>query len=678
MALPSGGTSSRVSRVSRLEPPIEAKLTRALEPSRRLAISAVSPSVDGDFTVKRIVGDVLMIEADIVCDGHGLIAAAALIRHGRTREWQRVPMSPLGNDRYRAERLLGERGAYEFFVEAWLDTYGAFARDLEKKRIAGVAGPLDLEEGRKRIATARDAANGSRREALEAILGGLDVLTDGERALLLAAKETLTAMAAVDTKPFLTHSQTVRVEAERKRAIFGNWYEIFPRSQTDSAKRHGTFKNVAERLPQIAAMGFDVLYLTPIHPIGTTNRKGRNNALSADRNDPGSPWAIGSPDGGHDAVHPELGTLDDFKKLIAEARRHGIEIALDFAIQCSPDHPWLKEHPEWFDWRADGSIKFAENPPKKYEDIVNVDFYAPKATPALWLALRDIVLFWMSQGVRIFRVDNPHTKPFPFWQWLIADVRAREPDVVFLSEAFSRPKIMHQLAKLGFNQSYTYFTWRNTKRELTEYMTELTTPPVADFFRPNFFVNTPDIDPIFLQSGARAAFLIRAALAATLSGSWGVYSGFELCEHEPLSGREEYKNSEKYEIKVRDWAQPESITSEITALNILRLRETALQSHLGLTFYNAFNDNVLYFAKHARDHDDRILVIVSLDPFNAQECDFEIPLWEWNLPDHESLDVEDLLFGYRFTWHGKIQHIRLETGAPYRIWRIRPTGHGGA
>jgi starch synthase (maltosyl-transferring) len=416
-------------------------------------------------------------------------------------------------------------------------------------------------------------------------------------------------------------------------------------------------------------MGFDVLYLTPIHPIGRTNRKGRNNALRAEPGDPGSSYAIGSEAGGHDAIHPQLGTLEDFRALNSAARAAGMELALDIAVQMSPDHPWLKQHPKWFRRRPDGSMRYAENPPKKYEDIVNPDFYADQA---LWVALRDVFLHWASEGVRIFRVDNPHTKPLPFWEWLIPEVRARHPDVIFLAEAFTRPKLMYQLGKIGFSESYTYFTWRNTKRELTQYMTELSTRPVSDFFRPHFFVNTPDINPPFLQTGGRPAFLIRAALAATLSGLWGVYSGFEICEAEPLPGREEYKDSEKYELKWRDFSVPGNITTEIAQLNTLRRAEPHLQSHLGVTFYNARNENILYYGKTASGRRDRILVAVSLDPHRAQECDFEIPLWEWELLDHESLAVEDLLHGHKFTWTGKIQHMRLEPSAPYAIWRIQP------
>jgi starch synthase (maltosyl-transferring) len=430
---------------------------------------------------------------------------------------------------------------------------------------------------------------------------------------------------------------------------------------------------VIGQLPRIAAMGFDVLYMPPIHPIGGTNRKGRNNALKAEKTDPGSTYAIGSREGGHDSLHPELGTLDDFRALVAACADQGIEIAMDFAVQMSPDHPWLSEHPDWFAKRPDGSIRFAENPPKKYEDIVNPDFYSG---PALWNALRDVLLHWIAQGVRTFRVDNPHTKPTSFWEWLIADIRSAHPDVIFLAEAFTRPKRMYQLAKAGFSQSYSYFTWRNTKRELTEYFTELSTPPVSDFFRANLFVNTPDINPYFLQTGGRAAFLIRAALAATLSGLWGMYSGYELCEAEALPGREEYQNSEKYELKHRDFNAAGNIAAEISQLNALRKKIPHLQSHLGITFYNAFDENILYFAKMAPGRTDRVLVAVNLDPHNAHACNFELPLWEWGLPDVGELEVEDLLHDYHFIWRGKIQRMELTPAHPYAIWRVQPRSGG--
>ncbi len=398
------------------------------------------------------------------------------------------------------------------------------------------------------------------------------------------------------------------VDADRPIASFASWYELFPRSQGAlSEDHHGNFDDVISRLPAIRDMGFDVLYFPPIHPIGKTNRKGRNNSLTAAENDPGSPYAIGSAEGGHDAIHAELGTLADFTRMLAAASDNGLEVALDFAVQCSPDHPWLREHPEWFQWRADGSLRHAENPPKKYEDIVNVDFYAADGgahgpvAPALWLALRDIMLFWIGHGIRIFRVDNPHTKPLSFWQWLISEVRGKNPDVIFLAEAFTRPKVMARLAKIGYNQSYTYFTWRETKDELTQYLDELNAQPLREFFRPHFFVNTPDINPRFLQRSGRAGFVIRAALAGFLSGLWGMYSGFELCEAAAVQDgdrtKEEYLDSEKYQIRVRSWQQPGNIVSEIALINRIRRAAPALHSHLGLKFHRADNEQILFFTK---------------------------------------------------------------------------------
>ncbi|HLY06780.1 MAG TPA: alpha-1,4-glucan--maltose-1-phosphate maltosyltransferase [Rhizomicrobium sp.] len=639
----------------------------------RIVIANVTPCVAGGrFPARRIVGERLTVEADIFTDGHPLLAAELSWRAEDERNWGRTRLAPLDNDRWRGTFDLPRIGRFRFVLSAWIDSYGGFVRDLMRKRDAGQDLELEAEEGLAHLKSVRARAGGAALTALDKLIAAFSELSSDDRVALLAAPETLEIVARADERHFLTRSQSCFVEVERQAARFASWYELFPRSQTESPARSGTFRDVIARLPAIAEMGFDVLYMTPIHPIGRTHRKGRNNALVAGAGDPGSTYAIGGPEGGHDAIHPELGSIEDFRALVLAAHGHGMEIALDFAVQCSRDHPWLAEHKGWFAWRPDGSIHFAENPPKKYEDIVNIDFYGAEAVPGAWLALRDIVLHWIDAGVRIFRVDNPHTKPFPFWEWMIADVRARHPNTIFLSEAFTRPKIMYRLAQLGFSQSYTYFTWRNTKRELTEYLTELTQPPVSDFFRPHFFVNTPDINPYFLQTSGRSGFLIRAALAATLSGLWGMYSGFELCEAEPLPGREEYMDSEKYEIKPRDWKAPGNIIAEITALNRLRREEPALQSHLGLAFYNAFNDNLLYYGKSAPGHRDRILVAVNLDPHNAQEADFEIPLWEWGLSDDQSLECEDLLDGRRWVWQGKIQHMRLTPDAPYAIWRVRP------
>ena len=658
--------------------PIERPATTAT----RIAIEAIAPAVpDGDYAVKRVVGEAVTVSADIVADGHEVLAASLLWRAADDPVWQRVPMLLVDNDRWSADFTPARIGPYRYTVEAWWDVWGTFRHDLHAKHAAGVPVALEQEEGRRMIEEAAQRAEGAQRQALLTVLEQMETADDEARVAVLLSDAARAAMQAVDPQDFLTrHAPPLAVDVDRPQAAFASWYELFPRSVTHDPARHGTFNDVIGRLPAIRAMGFDVLYFPPIHPIGHTNRKGRNNALRATQDDVGSPYAIGSEEGGHDAIHPQLGTLEDFCRLVAAARAHGLEIALDFAIQCSPDHPWLKQHPDWFRWRPDGSLRYAENPPKKYEDIVNPDFYAPVALPALWHALRDVVRYWIDQGVRIFRVDNPHTKPLPFWRWMIADIRDRHPDVVFLAEAFTRPKVMYRLAKVGFTQSYTYFTWRNTKQEITEYLTELTTAPVSDFFRPNFFVNTPDINPIFLQTSGRAGFLIRAALATMLSGLWGMYSGFEICEAAPLPGREEYLDAEKYEIRVRDYDAPGNITAEIAALNRIRRAHPALQTHLGLSFYNAFNDQIVLFGKRVPNEDatgagEMILVAVSFDPHGAQEADIEIPLWEFDQPDSGALDATDLMRGHRFTWHGKTQHIRLDPAdLPFAIWQVTLSG----
>jgi starch synthase (maltosyl-transferring) len=654
--------------------PVRHRLVRDqdLDPQRlaatRIAIEAIQPRVpDGAFAVKRVVGESVTVNADIIADGHDVLAAAVLWRAEDETDWHRVAMQPIVNDRWEASFRPARIGRHHFTVQAWWDAWETFRHDLSAKHAAGQPVNLEIEEGCHII----EAAAG--RAGVAARIRSQD--TVGQIALLLA-QETAEAMHAADERPFATeYTPAVPLDVDRPQAGFASWYEMCPRSATDDPERHGTFDDVIARLPAIRSMGFDVLYFPPIHPIGTTNRKGRNNALRAEPDDPGSPYAIGGSEGGHDALHPALGKLEDFRRLVAAAKDNGLEVALDFAIQCSPDHPWLREHPDWFRWRHDGSIRFAENPPKKYEDIVNPDFYAKAAMPALWLALRDVIQFWVNQGVRIFRVDNPHTKPLPFWHWMIADIRGRHPDVIFLSEAFTRPKLMYRLAKVGFTQSYTYFTWRNTKHEIIEYLTELNASPVREFFRPNFFVNTPDINPPFLQTSGRPGFLIRAALACTLSGLWGMYSGFEVCEAAPLPGREEYLDSEKYQIRVRDFAASGNIVAEISALNRIRRAHPALQSHLGVTFYPAFNDQVLLYGKRTPGGREMILVAVSLDPRNVQEAAIEVPLWEWGLQDHESLAASCLMRGHRFVWTGKQQRIRLDPAdLPFAIWQVAPLG----
>jgi starch synthase (maltosyl-transferring) len=664
------GRAADVVRQARTSDAVETALAAA-----RVAIETVTPCVDNAaFAVKRVVGAELTVQADIICDGHGALAADLLWKPADATEWCRIPMRLIGNDRWEGTAWPRQVGRHVFTVEAWYDEWQSFREDLTKRIAAGQDVSLELEEGRRLLLRIAEQGRGVAAPPLRALASSLADGSGEERLRLILSDAAKSAVDEAGLRPFVSrYEPAIPVDVDRPQAAFGSWYEMFPRSATDRASRHGSFADVVARLPAIRDLGFDVLYFPPIHPIGHTNRKGRNNSLTCEPDDPGSPYAIGSADGGHDAIHPLLGTFDDFTRLVSAARDFGMEIALDYAVQCSPDHPWLRQHPDWFRYRLDGSVRYAENPPKKYEDIVNVEFYNDGSAGGVWTALRDIVLFWIAHGVRIFRVDNPHTKPLPFWEWMIADVRAQAPDVIFLSEAFTRPKMMYRLAKIGFTQSYTYFTWRNGKQEITDYLTELTSPSVRDFFRPNFFVNTPDINPIFLQTSGRAGFLIRAALATTLSGLWGMYSGFELCESAPLPDREEYLDAEKYEIRPRDFTAPGNIVSEITALNRLRKLHPALQTHLDLRFYNAFNDQVLLYGKGDPRLGEMILAAVSLDPHHPQVTDFEIPLWEWGLPDDGSLAVEDLLRGHRFVWTGKMQNVLLDpTDLPYRLWRISP------
>ncbi len=642
--------------------PAASALAAAASP--RIGIEAIAPAVDaGRFAAKRLIGETVTVGCDLVCDGHDKLAAMLLWRPAEAEVWSQIPLQPLGNDRWSAAFPLQRLGRHFYCIEAWRDAFASYRDELEKKHAAGLDLTLELEEGRLQVARAADRAGGGLRQTAAQLADA-----DGAGRLhILLASDTTRLMTAADDRPFRARSAAIPVDAERPAAAFAAWYELFPRNC-------GGFRGVIEQLPHIQAMGFDVLYLPPIHPIGRTNRKGRNNSLEPSAADPGSPYAIGAEAGGHDALEPGLGTLEDFAELRGAAARHGLEVAIDFAIQCSPDHPWLRQHPEWFDWRPDGSLRYAENPPKKYQDIVNVDFYGAGAIPSLWLAWRDVVRFWCGQGLRIFRVDNPHTKPLPFWEWLIADIHAEHPDAIFLAEAFTRPKVMYRLGKLGFTQSYSYFTWRNTKAEIAQYLGELATDDIAAVYRPNFFVNTPDINPPFLQTGGRAAHLIRAALAATTGALWGVFQGFELCDATALPGREEYLDSDKYEIRHRPQRAPGDIVDEISRLNAIRRANPALQRQTGIAFHHAFNDQVLWFRREDATRDNILLVGISLDPHQPQQASVELPLWEWGLPDGASLDVEDLMHGHRFIWHGKQQVLRFDPATPFGIWRVRPAG----
>lgn len=647
--------------------------------SKRIAIEGVDPEIDGGrFSAKAVVDHPFTIEADIFGDGHESIDACLLFRPAGTKTWSERPMKFLENDRWQTTIVFPENRLYEYTLAGWRDLFGTWRKEIAKKHAAGIPIVLELEEGRRLLDAAQFSDRASKADAAEIkqVLQAFALLqSDAERLGLLSSDAVAALMkrTAVRTN-YSQYDRVLELFVDRKLAAIGAWYELFPRSQTDDPSRHGTFDDVIKRLPYIRDLGFDVLYFPPIHPIGHTNKKGKNNSLTPAPDDPGSPYAIGSEHGGHEAIEPKLGTFEDFDRLVQAAREHNLEIALDFAIQCSPDHPWIKSHPEWFDWRPDGSIKYAENPPKKYEDIVNVHFYR-QAIPSLWYTLRDIVLLWIDHGVKIFRVDNPHTKPFPFWEWLIGEVRAQHPDAIFLSEAFTRPKVMKRLAKVGFNQSYSYFTWRNAKWELEQYLTELTQEECRHYMRPNFFLTTHDINPRYLQNSGRPGFQTRLILGATLAGTYGVYNGFEICESKPVPGKEEYLNSEKYEIRTWNFDKPDNIQWDIEFINRLRREHKALQDFLNLTFYNAWNDNIIYYGKRTADLSDFLLFHVCLDPHNQQGADFEVPLWEFGLPDDASIEVEDMVTGQHFTWHGKYQHIHLDPFyKPYAIWRLIPPG----
>ncbi|MFE2168103.1 maltotransferase domain-containing protein [Streptomyces sp. NPDC059447] len=639
----------------------------------RIPVLDVRPAVDcGARPAKAVVDEAFEISATVFREGHDALAAHVVLRDPSGRLRPPVPLTELapGTDRWGARVRAEVEGRWTYTVEAWSDPLATWRAHAAIKIPAGIDTGLTLLEGAELYT--RAAAKIPKRDGREAVLAAAELMRDdeGEVAARYAAALDPDVAAALAKKPLrelVTASKPLPLLIERKRALFGSWYEMFPRSEgavlePGEAPVSGTFRTAAERLPAIAAMGFDVLYLPPIHPIGSTYRKGPNNTLSAGCWDPGVPWAIGSTEGGHDAVHPDLGTIEDFDAFVARARELGLEIALDFALQCSPDHPWVEKHPEWFRHRADGTIAYAENPPKKYQDIYPIHFDTDMA--GIVEETVRILRYWMEHGVRIFRVDNPHTKPVVFWQRVIADVNKSDPDVIFLAEAFTRPAMMRALASIGFQQSYTYFTWRNTKAELTEYLTELADTPSASVMRPNFFVNTPDILHEYLQKGGRPAFEVRAVLAATLSPTWGVYAGYELCENEPVrEGSEEYLNSEKYELRPRDWAAADregrTIAPLITSLNRLRRRNPALQQLRDIHFHSTDNEQVIAYSKHAGANS--VLVVVNLDPHHTQEATVSLDMPVLGLDWHGSLAVRDELTGETYHW-GRANYVRLEPG----------------
>ncbi|MEU6484274.1 alpha-1,4-glucan--maltose-1-phosphate maltosyltransferase [Streptomyces sp. NPDC046887] len=649
----------------------------------RIPVLDVSPLVDcGRRPAKAVAGETFQITATVFREGHDEVAANVVLTDPSGRPGPFTPMRELapGTDRWGAEVTPDGEGRWTYAVEAWSDPLATWRHHAAIKVPAGIDTELVLTEG---AALHERAAEGvPKSEGREAVLAVVDALRDArlaprERLAAAYAPEAVAALAAHPLRELVTSSRPLPLQVERERALFGSWYEFFPRSEgareQDGRLVSGNFRTAAERLPAVAAMGFDVVYLPPIHPIGSSHRKGRNNTLTPGPDDPGVPWAIGSAEGGHDAVHPELGTIEDFDAFVARARELRLEVALDFALQCSPDHPWVAKRPAWFHHRADGSIAYAENPPKKYQDIYPIAF--DQDLRGIVRETLRVLRYWMAHGVRIFRVDNPHTKPVVFWEKVIAAVNKSDPDVIFLAEAFTRPAMMRTLAAVGFQQSYTYFTWRNSKQELTEYLTELSRETAA-YMRPNFFVNTPDILPGYLQHGGRNAFMVRAVLAATMSPTWGMYAGYELCENTPLKqGGEEYLDSEKYEIKVRDWEAAEregrTITPLVTDLNRIRRRNAALRQLRSVHFHHADNDAVIAFSK--RSGSNIVLTVVNLDPRHTQEATVSLDMPELGLDWHESVPVRDELTGETYHW-GRANYVRLEPGVtPAHVLVLRPS-----
>ncbi|HZR97793.1 MAG TPA: alpha-1,4-glucan--maltose-1-phosphate maltosyltransferase [Chloroflexota bacterium] len=678
------------------------------EGTRRVVIEGVQPEIDaGRFPIKRTVGEQVVVEADVFADGHDALSGRLLYRRAADADWSETPLEPLVNDRWRGAFRVTELGGYCYTLEGWVDHFKTWARDLVKRVDAAQDVSVDLQIGAGLVEAAAGRAAGADAEQLRAFAqalrgGGADAVSQALSSELAALMDRYADRGAVTR-----YARELAVTVDRERARFSTWYELFPRSTAatkpgrslseresggevggapptpsaggaplharDEALPHGTFRDVQDWLPYVAGMGFDVLYLPPIHPIGRAFRKGRNNSLEAQPGDPGSPWAIGGPEGGHKAIHPELGTLDEFRELVERARTFGMEIALDIAFQCSPDHPYVREHPDWFRQRPDGTIQYAENPPKKYQDIYPFDFECAD-WQGLWEELKSVFCYWIEQGVRIFRVDNPHTKPFRFWEWLIAEVKRDYPETIFLAEAFTRPKVMCHLAKLGFTQSYTYFAWRNTKWELTQYFTELTQTEVREFFRPNLWPNTPDILTEALQVGARATFMTRLVLAATLGASYGIYGpAFELGEHEAIEfGKEEYLHSEKYEIKRRDLEREDSLRDFIARVNRIRRENPALHFDASLRFVPVDNDQLIAYTKESPDGDNLILTVVNLDPHYTQAGWVDLPLDTLGIEATQPYQVHDLLGAGRYLWNGPRNYVELSPHAlPAHILRFR-------
>lgn len=646
----------------------------------KIQIECVQPSIDdGRYPIKREVCDTVNVTAHIFKDGHDILAAVIKHRKRGDKKWKETPLTLICNDEWEGSFTVTENTRYDYTIEAYTERFLSWRDELNKKKDLKDL-KSELLEGIHLMEISAGLASGIDKEYIESIISNIKKYLKAKiqkDAVRLALGDDLKEMMLryPDRSISTQYSKVHEVIVDRVKARYAAWYEMFPRSQGTVEGKSATFKDCEARLPEIKRMGFDVIYFPPIHPIGKTNRKGPNNSLIAAPDDPGCPYAIGNEHGGHKAIEPSLGTFKDFEKFREKAEEFGMEIALDFAINCSPDHPYVKEHPDWFYQRPDGTIKFAENPPKKYEDIYPLNFYCDDQE-GLWNEMLSFFLFWAQKGVRIFRVDNPHTKPVAFWEWVIAEVHKQYPDAIFLAEAFTRPKMMKTLAKAGYTQSYTYFTWRNFKHEIIDYFTELTTPPMSEFFRGNLFTNTPDILPTILQEGGRPAFKMRIVLAATLSSVYGIYSGYELCENEAIPDKEEYLNSEKYQHKVWDWNREGNIKDYITQINRIRKDNEALHHYNNLKFYHSDNDNILFYAKTTPDLSNIIMVVVNLDPFQTHDSFIYVPINDFKIAEDETYQVHDLLNNEHYLWKGSQNFISLDpTIKPAHIFKIRRWSH---
>ena len=641
---------------------------------KRVIISNVYPTVEsGLYAAKAVAGDEILFSADVFGDGHDAISASLYLRETGADRINELPMEYINNDHWEVKHEFSQTGRFEFWVEGWEDHYKNWKHGLLKKYEAGQDLQVELQIGVNLLQKAADALEPQRAD----LITWIDRIKNAgqvDEAVTAAEHEELGALM-YNYRPddIISRSAVCKLEIERKKAAYSTWYELFPRSASTQPGKHGTFKDVINLLPRVAQMGFDVLYFPPIHPIGEVNRKGKNNSLTPVPGDPGSPWAIGNRKGGHKAIHPELGTLKDFKRLVDASKTYGLEIAMDIAFQCAPDHPYVKEHPEWFTWRPDGTVQYAENPPKRYEDILPFNFETDD-WENLWEELKSVIQFWVDNGIRIFRIDNPHTKAFRFWEWTINEIRSQHPEVLFLAEAFTRPRVMERLAKAGFNQSYTYFTWRNTKKEIEEYMTELTKTEMRYYFRPNFWPNTPDILPPALIQGGENAHIMRVILAATLSSNYGLYGPvYEFGLNEPHGSKEEYVDNEKYEIRHWDWNKYTRIKEIIIRLNTIRRDNAALQSTWNIEFAETTSDQIICYTKADLKAGNRLIIAVNLDVYNTQSASVRIPLQELGLSYDASFKVRDLLSGNIYTWQGEWQYVELNPyQMPAHIFRIEP------